>query len=683
MKRAATTLLLLLLCIATMQAGGVMNVTSRNGLYLFPQAVDIHTTIQNQVAITVTTQTFRNTTGAAAKLGFLFPVPINATVTGFRWWQNGELRTAGISGKPQDTSVVGSGGTGSGGGVTALDAYLGQSPFIFPFKDSIAADSSIVVELTYAELLRYGSGTILYEFPMSTASLGAPPLRLSMTLALETNRDILSMTSPSHPDLHVTAKTRTAIVSDTIASLSPDRDIEVRYSLAQSALGVTLMSNKPAGDDGYFIMLAEPDPQTAQGAVIDKTFTFIIDVSGSMQGAKLANAKEAARYTIEHLNPSDRFNVIKFSDNATKFQPDPVLATSANIRDGVSYIESLGIEGGTNLEKPLMLALGQNMGANTSNVIVFLTDGIASLDQAKIQAANTSSTRIFVFGIGTDVNTSLLTTLATNNNGLAEFLGADDVNNRIPSFYNKIRNPLLQDIQLSFTAGDVYEVYPKPIPDIYVGEQLVVLGRYKQPGPAKALLHGRGADREADYSYDVVFTGDSLIDIFIPKMWAKYKIDHLLILMQTVQQNSNQWKEWRDEIVRLSRLYGILSPFSSFTDPGSGGNGGPSSSSVEMERPLAPADALALRAYPNPFRASSTLSFTIPVDAGSCHATVAIYDVRGRLVALLVDARLEPGTHELRWDGRDDSGRELPQGNYICRVQAGAFESSTRIMLVR
>src|SRR4051812_24778835 len=120
MKRTAIILLLFIVGITAARAGGLMNVTTKNGSYLFPRSIDIHTTIQNQVAITVTTQSFTNTTGAAAKLSFLFPIPINATVTGFRWWQNGELRTAGISGKPQDTSAVGS-GPATSGGASALD----------------------------------------------------------------------------------------------------------------------------------------------------------------------------------------------------------------------------------------------------------------------------------------------------------------------------------------------------------------------------------------------------------------------------------------------------------------------------------------------------------------------------------------------------------------------------------
>jgi Ca-activated chloride channel family protein len=254
------------------------------------------------------------------------------------------------------------------------------------------------------------------------------------------------------------------------------------------------------------------------------------------------------------------------------------------------------------------------------------------------------------------------------------------VSRRIPEFYNRIRNPLLQNISLSFSAGEVYEIYPLPLPDIYVGEQLVVLGRYKQPGDARAMLKGKSAGNAVALDYDVHFTGDSLVDIFIPKMWAKYKIDALLVMMRTVGQNSNQWKEWRDEIIRLSRAYGILSPFSSFSDPGSG-NGGGGASTVEPETPRR-AGTISLRSFPNPFRAATSLTFAIPSGAAA-HTTITIYDMAGRVVAVVTDEMLEPGLHQIAWHGRDALGNDLPAGVYLCEIRIGGETHIERLVLMR
>lgn len=681
MKRIISILLLLLAAQACALAGGIIGIDGATGRYLTPTLIDVKTTIQNQVATTVARQRFTNSAGAEARIHFFFPTSINAVVTGFRWWQNGKLRVARISGTPQDTAALGT-GTGSGGTPSTLDRYLGASPFIFPFSEGLAADSSIEVELTYIELLRYGGGRVNYSFPADLGTFGAPPAELRFQLSLESTRDILSMTATSHPDIVVQQSARTARAALNAGSFALTHDIEISYVLAQTQIGVSMLSIKPSGEDGYFLMLAEPDPKTSQQKVIDKTFTFIIDVSGSMFGTKLEQAKSAAIYTIEHLNPEDRFNVIAFSSDARKFQNEPAPATLANERDARSFINNLSAQGGTNLELPLLLGLGQSLPDTTANIIVFLTDGIASLDQSKIATANTRSTRIFVFGIGQDVNQTLLTQLAAGNNGLAEFLGTDDVTTRVSAFYNKIRNPLLQNTQIAFSAGGVYEVYPVPLPDIYVGEQLVMLGRYTTPGPARATLTGQAFGRPQTYDYDVTFTGDSVTNLFIPKMWAKYKIDALLVLMKKVAEGSNQWKEWRGEIIRLSKLYGILSPFSSFSDPGNGG-GSPSGVEEEDAGSSIGQHGIAVATSPNPFTATMTILFRVPDDVRVAHATVTIYDMQGNVVAVLYDAPGIPGEQIVHWDGRDARGALAPAGVYMCRVRIGDRAQSERIVMVR
>lgn len=687
MKRFIIYLLFAFSLTTSAYAGGVVTVQGSPNRYLFASRLEVSTTIQNQIAVTVVRQTFRNTTGAPARLDYFYPANINAVVTGFRWWQHGEMRVATITGTPQDTSVVGGESTPT---ASTLRAYLGSSPFIFPFKDSLRADSTLVVELTFMELLQYRGGQMFYQLQTDMRALGAPTCELQLHMALEADRDIVAMSSTSHPAT-IQQGLRSARADYSNATFSPTADFEIAYSLAQRALGVTTLSIKPAQEDGYFLMLAEPDPNTSQQTVIDKTFTFIIDVSGSMSGSKLTAAKEAARYTIEHLNADDRFNVIAFSSSATKFRDDPIAATPGNIAAARAFIDGLTPGGGTNLELPLLLGLGQTLPDTTANVIIFLTDGLASLDQEKIRSANTSNTRIFVFGIGTDVNAQILTLLAAGNNGLAEFLGTDDVSRRIPDFYNRIRNPLLQNISVTFNAGGVHDMYPLPLPDIYVGEQLVVLGRYAQPGAAIATVKGTASARPQEHLYDVVFSDDSSANVFIPKMWAKYKIDALLVLMQGVVRGSNQWNEYRAEIIRLGRQYGIITPFTSFTDPGSGsgggnggGTGGGAASGVEVEESAGiVAGALHIVCFPNPFTTAVTMKFTAPELSGRQRAVVEVYDATGRLVAVLLDAVVEPGDHTVEWDGRDRFGVSLASGTYMARIRVGDYTCAQRITLVR
>jgi Ca-activated chloride channel family protein len=285
--------------------------------------------------------------------------------------------------------------------------------------------------------------------------------------------------------------------------------------------------------------------------------------------------------------------------------------------------------------------------------------------------------RIFVFGIGTDVNKPLLTQLAANNNGVAEFLENGEVNQRISEFYAQIRDPLLQDINLAVTPTTVSEIYPLQLPDIYVGQQLVVLGRYAQPGAAQVALSGSTFGSPVRYDYAVNFTADSLANRFLPRMWAKYKIEALLVLMAGVPQGSNQWEEWKREVIRLSLLYGILTKFTSFSDPGN-----PSSVEEEPANPAAtPASFVLHQNYPNPFNPETRISYVLT--EGPVHVTLKVYDVNGKLVRVLVDEMQQAGVHHVTWDGHDELGKVLSSGSYFYVLEVEGIRRMKSMVLLR
>ncbi len=665
MQRALLALLLFLCLSPALYADAVLKDREASMSYLFPIAVSVRTEVAGQVAVTTTRQTFRNTTGKPIKLQYGFPLGLRASVTDFTWYQHGTLRTAKLSGKPQDSVSGGPGGTPD----IAFQEFLGKSPFVFSFVDSLAADSVLVVDLTYMELLQYTQGKVEYSYPLR--QFLTEQFAFDFQFSLSSGRKIESIEALSHTIEF--AHTEHSAEGSYIGETEPvNGNLVLRYRLSQQDLGAFMLSHKPNGDDGYFIMLAEPDPDTSPDKVIQKIFTFIIDVSGSMAGVKMDQAREAALYCIDHLNPKDKFNIIAFSSNIRKFALQPVAATPENIDSGLDYIRSLTAGGGTNLQDAVIQGLLQDMADTTSNVIVFLTDGQAALDQQTVVNANTKNVRIFVFGIGTDVDQNLLQQLAANNNGLSEFLGTNNVETSIGGFYNKIRNPLLLSPTVAFSAGEVYETYPLKLPDIYVGEQLVMLGRYRQPGPAQATLAGKSAEQVVEYTYDVEFTGDSLINVFLPKMWAKQKIDALLVLMSGVAENSNQWKEWKAEIIRLSLLYGIVSPFSSFSDPGQ----------TTAVAEFGDADVLQsmVQCSPNPSSGRVRIALDAAVFTGSEPTVVSIRDMWGREIYRIA---LLPGVRSLVWDGNDTHGTPVPNGMYIVSFLVDGVSYSQKVMIAQ
>lgn len=670
-------LLVLVLCALPTIAGadGLIKIKDQAAAYLRSQKVEVTTEVRNQVALTVTRQTFHNTTGQFAFMQYGFPAGINATVTRFEWWQNGEHRVARITGQPQDSVVS---DPGDRPDVDFIE-YLGDGPFIFTFNDSLPADSTLVLELTYMELLKYNSGQVHYRYPLDMKTFATTAIDFSFAFALASQRQLLDISSRSHPAMVFGMTDSTATTYYENPQHNPEQDVVIEFQLNQQDLGVFMLSHKPPEEDGYFLMLAEPDPSTPQDEVIVKIFTFIVDVSGSMIGGKIEQAKAAARFTVENLNAEDKFNIIRFNTSAQKFRDQPVQATLTNIQDGVEYIDNLTAGGATNMEAALLLALAQDMPDTTANIFIFLTDGIAPLNQQTIIDANTKDVRIFVFGIGTDVNKSVLTQLAANNNGLAEFLENDLVSERISEFYSKIRNPLLQNIAIDFEAGGVHEIYPLQIPDIYVGQQLAVAGRYTTAGPTQLTLRGSASGAPHRSTYAVVLSADSVGNVFIPKMWAKFKIDALLVLMSGVPEGSNQWNEWKAEIIRLSERYGIASPFSSFTEP-------PDLVDVrelaDAATPL-PVSFMLEQNHPNPFNPETKIVFSIPGEAGKQYVIVKVFDVLGRLVRVLFAGEVVPGRYEVVWDGRDAFGRPMASGAYLYVLEAGETRLLRKMLLLR
>ncbi|RPI66828.1 MAG: VWA domain-containing protein, partial [Ignavibacteriae bacterium] len=467
-----------------------------------------------------------------------------------------------------------------------------------------------------------------------------------------------------------------------------------RYRLKYDGLTMSVLSTKPVGEDGYALMMAVPESDASIEEVLPKRFTFVIDHSGSMSGEKMAQARQAAEYCVRRLNPDDVLSVIQFSSSTWIWGDPHKPATPTNIESAAAYIRSINPDGGTDIMLALKVALQRHANDRYVNVIIFLTDGQAPIDHATLASYNTSATRIFVFGIGSGVNETDLRKIAEDHKGSYHFVTdpAMTVAN-VSELFDRINDPLIKNPAVRFSPDVVYDVYPTVVPDVYKGEELLLVGRYTTPGDVTVSVSGSNREGAVQHQFAAHLTDDPNIHTFVGKIWAKYRIAMLLDMMKKEATGSSNWKEWRDEIIRLGREFSIVTPFTSFvdggqTDPGDDADDGTddgtddnsNTTTVEHDEIIVARERCTIT--PNPVATTTHISIDL-TDMDRSNVRVEIVDLAGRTIAVLYDDATAPERLELDWNVMDQTGVSVPAGAYLVCVTIGGVRSTATISVVR
>jgi len=671
---------LLVILSVSVFSNGVGIVDAHNGVYLKLVSSEIDVYVENQVAIIKTIQEFRNELGSDTTFKYAFPLANDASATDLKWKINGQWQQATISPTPGDTSLPGPGGDPH----PNLLSYLGDTPLYFNIDDTLSQDSLIVVELTYVQLLSYEFGDVQFIYPNDYQLIQTSQVelqKLDFTLVSTRSIDDIQMLS-SHPTTLLNNTGNLAEIQVELFELTADEDYEIQYTLDLNQLGLfgfsTLIPDSLVPDTlgGFLLFIAEPDPSTTTGT-IDKVFTLIIDRSGSMSGNKIVQARDAASFIVDSLNIGDKFNIVDFATYVSSFRNDHV-PYSIQVRDSaLAYISSLNASGGTNISGAFDVAVPQFSFANdsTANIIIFFTDGqatagitntqqlVAHIDQLMVSAE--SNIMVFCFGIGQYADEQLLTLIASHNNGLAEFLKNDDLYSRITKFYLKIRNPVLLNTSIRFTPPIVHEIYPSPLPNLYKGQQMLVTGRYQNAQTVTINLDGTAFAQPVNYQFNFSLADSNAQQYqFLTKVWAKQKIEYLLIQYYSLDPNSSQALALKEQIIELSITYGVITPFTSFSNP-------VGFDFEEEENRLQIVEIFELIGnYPNPFNSSTNIRFRINHDFNGI-VIVKIYNSIGQVVKLLSIHVNGAGMYEVMWSGDLYNDQLASSGTYFYTLDFG------------
>ena len=367
-------------------------------------------------------------------------------------------------------------------------------------------------------------------------------------------------------------------------------DITVLVALRRSqAASVAVLPNATRGEPGYALITVTPPTELANARTA-RDVTFVLDVSGSMSGRKLEQAKAAGRQLLRTLTERDRFRVIDFSTDVRSFRDDFVFATDANVRAALRYLDDLEAVGSTNISGALEEALRPSGGirrerdepesleaglrAERLPLVLFVTDGaptVGDRDPASIAARAArlrGDARVFSVGMGADVNVGLIEQLALEGRGTAHFVRPEEnVERAVELLATRLRQPLLTDVRVSID-GDVRlsRMYPSGSLDVFAGQDLVVLARYEGSGPASVVVTGRAGGRQVRWSSQRNFPREERDNAFVPRLWATQRIGWLA----AEKRRSGGSSEIDDEIRRLGERFGIPTEFTSYlvVEPG-------------------------------------------------------------------------------------------------------------------
>jgi Ca-activated chloride channel family protein len=394
---------------------------------------------------------------------------------------------------------------------------------------------------------------------------------VSGRIELESKEPMRNIYSPSHAVEVKRNGDRRSVI--TFESGKEPQDFQLFYGLSREDFGVTLLTHREPGKDGYYLLMISPKDDWSEQEYTAKDIVFVLDTSGSMaEAGKMEKARAALLYGIRILRPQDRFNVVSFAGEERLMESRMITADEQGLKRGETFAQSLRPVGGTNINQALLVAMQQFESSNRPKILVFMTDGlptvgITNADQivATARTARIPGLRLFTFGVGYDVNTALLDKLAAENGGVADYVEPkEDLEVKVSNFFAKVNYPVLTDLKLDMAGVETDLVYPRALPDLFRGSQITFIGRYRNPIDldfVRLQLSGNanGANKRFFYN-NLRFAMREEGNDFLPRLWATRRVGWL---MEQVRTNGEQ-QELRDEIVDLGTRYGIVTPYTSY-----------------------------------------------------------------------------------------------------------------------
>ena len=534
----------------------------------------VNVDIQNQYAITQVDQEFYNPYNETLVGTYIFPVPEGAVLSNF---------TLNIDEKEEKPQIMAANEAKELFQQTVIEMddasllqYLDNN--IFSLEVTIPPKSSKQITLEYEEILTMNGGMYRYTYTLSAEYYTSSNIdNVSITIHITSDDNIDTIYSSTHPITTERIDSKEIFVYYNVKNARPDKDFELFYSVTEKDFGASLLTYD-SGDENFFMLFLNSNAEIPE-EYIPKDIIFVIDKSGSMSGEKISQARDALIYILQKLGNDDRFNIIDFDNGIYTFSENLESVNSKTIEEALDYVNNIDSGGSTNINDALLTAIetiGNTTNTETPRIVFFLTDGLPTAgvtDEESItqnvkdaNIVGEVDASIFVFGVGYDVNTHLLDKISNENHGGRVYVDPDEsIETALTELYNKIQNPLLIDISIEFDGMEVYETFPKDIPNLYEGSEIVLLGKYDSahtrgngPEEVRVDINGSKGEERVELVFDLKIDSDSRNN-FIPRIWATRKIG---VLMDQIKLEG-ETEELKEEIKALGLKYGIVTPYTS------------------------------------------------------------------------------------------------------------------------
>ncbi|MCB1509075.1 MAG: marine proteobacterial sortase target protein [Hyphomicrobiaceae bacterium] len=501
-------------------SGGLLLPTNQPGLFIeAPRvATDFHVTISGPVARTRVTQRFTNPTDGWVEGIYVFPLPTDSAVDTLRMrigdrLIEGEIRERGEARRIYEEARE------AGQRASLVEQ---QRPNLFTNSvANIGPGETVVVQIEYQESLRLVSNSFELRLPLVVAprynplpevtqsvsidertgfavndpvpdreaitppvlnpEVAPPANPVTITIDLEAGFPLGAVESPYHAITTEEDGDSHRVIRLSEETVPANRDFVLTWKPAEGNAPTAALFSETVGGEGYLLAYVMPPVSAPEGPAPARELVLVIDNSGSMAGQSIVQARESVLFALSRLTPRDRFNIVRFDDTLTVLFPDAVPADRENIDRARRYVERLDAEGGTEMLPALVAALNdRNAQAATLRQIVFITDGAIGNESQLFQtiASGLGRSRVFTVGIGSAPNSFFMTRAAELGRGTFTHIGSEnEVRGKMEELFARLETPAATNLQVRVAGGTLSDIAPNPLPDLYLGEPLMVTAR--------------------------------------------------------------------------------------------------------------------------------------------------------------------------------------------------------------